>query len=273
MPEAMRRPASLVSERAITQKVISPGLKVATPLARVINSQRGGRIDDTMTRFCCSISASRNAYSKAVKAWRCTPTPRVRNTDLGIGNMDQPRLFATSCGKRMARPLTHYPSPPRLPASPRNKDFRRSWAQYPCCKRRMVTCAAASGHFRPHGTGPISRRKPVSIMRSPPSPSLAHAASPRSPGLSRRPGLFLCDSRSRSGCVESRNCRVRKGACTGLRGETSANGAVRTGTADGAHGAPSPRTITNALPCAFAHPTWILGAVRRREAHVSAKSG
>ena len=72
------------------RNVISPGLNVATPAARVINSQRGGRIDDTVTRFCCSISASRSAYSNAVSAWRCTPTPRVRNTHLGNGNIVRP---------------------------------------------------------------------------------------------------------------------------------------------------------------------------------------
>src|SRR5262249_114827 len=84
---AIGRRASWVSARGMTQNVISPGLKVATPTVWLISSQCGGRIEETVTRFCCSMSASRSAYSNAVSAWRCTPTPRVRNTDLGNGNI------------------------------------------------------------------------------------------------------------------------------------------------------------------------------------------
>ena len=50
----------------MTQKVISPGLNVATPASRGMRSQPGGRIEDTVTRFCCSMSASRSANSNAV---------------------------------------------------------------------------------------------------------------------------------------------------------------------------------------------------------------
>src|SRR5258708_35408064 len=87
MPAAIRRPASLVSDRAMTQNVISPGRNVATPAARLISSHCGGRIDETETRFGCSMSATRTADSNAVSAWRCTPTPWVRNTLLGNGNI------------------------------------------------------------------------------------------------------------------------------------------------------------------------------------------
>src|SRR5580693_7628727 len=90
MPEATRRPNSLVSDRAITQNVISPGLNAATPTWRGMSSHCGGRIDETETRFCCSISASRSAYSKAASCWRWTPTPRVRKTRLGSGNIVRP---------------------------------------------------------------------------------------------------------------------------------------------------------------------------------------
>src|SRR6516225_12254392 len=41
------RPNSLVSDRANTQKVISPGLSSSTPSSRVITWQRGGKMDDT----------------------------------------------------------------------------------------------------------------------------------------------------------------------------------------------------------------------------------
>ena len=66
MPAAIQRPASLVSARANTQKVISPGLTAAMPALQGISSQCGGRIEETVTRFCCSISASRKACSNAV---------------------------------------------------------------------------------------------------------------------------------------------------------------------------------------------------------------
>src|SRR5215471_13485354 len=103
MPAAILRPASLVSDRAMTQNVISPGRNVATPEARLMSSHCGGRIDETETRFCCSMSASRSAYSNAVSAWRCTPTPWVRNTLLGNGNIG-PRLLldAGRAGARRA---------------------------------------------------------------------------------------------------------------------------------------------------------------------------
>jgi hypothetical protein len=88
----MCRPASLVSARAMTQKVISPGLSMVTPTLRVMSSQFAGRIEETLTRFCCSISASRSAYSKAESRCRWMPMPRVRNTLLGRGNIGQPLL-------------------------------------------------------------------------------------------------------------------------------------------------------------------------------------
>ena len=64
MLEWMRRPGSFVSARAMTQKVISPGCKRGYSELRGISSQCGGRIDETVTRFCCSISASRNAIRR-----------------------------------------------------------------------------------------------------------------------------------------------------------------------------------------------------------------
>ncbi len=71
----------------MTQNVISPGLNAARPTQRSMSSHCGARIDDTETRFCCSMSALRRAYSNAGSWYRWTPTPRVRNTHLGLGNM------------------------------------------------------------------------------------------------------------------------------------------------------------------------------------------
>src|SRR5262249_23946726 len=105
MPAAILRPASLVSDRAMTQNVISPGRNVATPAARLISSHWGGRIDDTETRFCSSMSASRSAYSNAVRAWRCTPTPWVRNTLLGNGKI-VPSTFYLDSRTQRCKPLS-----------------------------------------------------------------------------------------------------------------------------------------------------------------------
>ena len=60
----MRRPGSLVSARARTEKVISPGRNVAMPSSREISLQCGGRIEEIETRFCCSMSASRSVLER-----------------------------------------------------------------------------------------------------------------------------------------------------------------------------------------------------------------
>src|SRR5512137_546406 len=83
MDEAMRRPCSLVSERASTQKVIAPGESNCTPSWRLTTLQRGGRIDDTVTRFCWATPAWRSASSNDLSLYLLRPTPRVRNIFVG----------------------------------------------------------------------------------------------------------------------------------------------------------------------------------------------
>src|SRR5262249_1453100 len=94
-----------------TQNVVSPGRSVAAPLVRLMRSHWGGRIDETETRFCCSMSASRNAYSNAVSAWRCTPTPCVRNTLLGNGNIVPRLLLGNSRAQRCSSRPSFFPCP------------------------------------------------------------------------------------------------------------------------------------------------------------------
>ena len=117
----IKRPASFVSARARTQNVISPGLSAATPVSRGMNSHCGGKIEETETRFCCSMSASRNAYSNAESCCRWAPIPRVRNTRFGIGNISRSHLL-TNYNHRASGGLSHVKetSEPRLirPAAP-----------------------------------------------------------------------------------------------------------------------------------------------------------
>ena len=47
-------------------------------------------MDDTRTRFCAAIPASRSANSKEVSRSRCFPTPLVRN--MRVGTMLLPNL-------------------------------------------------------------------------------------------------------------------------------------------------------------------------------------
>jgi hypothetical protein len=55
---------SLVSERAITQNVISPGFNSCSPRFRGMILQWGGRMEDTLTRLQYATPALRNASSK-----------------------------------------------------------------------------------------------------------------------------------------------------------------------------------------------------------------
>jgi hypothetical protein len=55
-----------------------------------MSAHGAGRIEETETKFCCSMSASRSAYSNEESCWRWTPMPRVRNTRFGIGNIGYP---------------------------------------------------------------------------------------------------------------------------------------------------------------------------------------
>jgi hypothetical protein len=79
----IKRLRSFVSERAITQNVISPGFNNFSPRARGMILQFGGRIDDTVTRLQYATPALRKASSKEANFSLWTPTPRARNICVG----------------------------------------------------------------------------------------------------------------------------------------------------------------------------------------------
>src|SRR6202167_348081 len=83
MDEGSRRGASRGEFSATTAKTTSPGLRYFTPSWRASILQLGGKMDETRTRFCAAMPASRKANSKEVRRSRCFPTPLVKKIFLG----------------------------------------------------------------------------------------------------------------------------------------------------------------------------------------------
>jgi hypothetical protein len=74
--------------------------------------QRGGKMDETRTKFCEAIPASRSASSKEVKRSLCLPTPLVKNSF--FGTMLFPNFYVSSlwlkignCKQRTRMSLSH----------------------------------------------------------------------------------------------------------------------------------------------------------------------
>src|SRR5690242_5379098 len=93
MLDAIKRCGSRVEFSATTEKVTSPGYRYFNPSLREISLQLGGKIDETRTRFCAAIPASRNASSKEVSRSRCFPTPLVKKILLGTSSL--PKVIAS----------------------------------------------------------------------------------------------------------------------------------------------------------------------------------
>jgi hypothetical protein len=62
----IKRFRSFVSDLAMTQKVISPGLSNCSPRFRGMILQSGGKMDDTLTKLQYAIPALRSASSNEV---------------------------------------------------------------------------------------------------------------------------------------------------------------------------------------------------------------
>src|SRR5688572_746128 len=100
----MRREGSLLAASDSTQNTTCPGRSSFAPSSRCTTSQLGGKIEETRTRLCCAIFASRSAISKLVSFSLCTPTPVVKKI-----------FLATSCSPWNTL------SPPRCAATPKEK--------------------------------------------------------------------------------------------------------------------------------------------------------
>jgi hypothetical protein len=97
MEEASSRCASCVEFSATTANTTSPGLRYFTPSFRANILQFGGKIEETRTRFCAAMPASRKANSNDVNRSRCFPTPLVKN--IRLGTMSLPNSVAS--GKKI----------------------------------------------------------------------------------------------------------------------------------------------------------------------------
>src|ERR1022692_4835834 len=109
MDEASRRCGSWVEFSATTAKTTSPGDRYLSPCERGTSLQLGGKIEETRTRFCAAMPASRRASSKEVRRSLCLPTPLVKKRRVGpmfMPNwktlrrdckMRQPAVFCTGC--------------------------------------------------------------------------------------------------------------------------------------------------------------------------------
>src|SRR5208282_4052151 len=81
--EASRRCGSFVEFSATTANTTSPGCRYVSPCDRGTSLQLGGKMEETRTRFCAAIPASRSASSNDVRRSLCFPTPLVRKMRLG----------------------------------------------------------------------------------------------------------------------------------------------------------------------------------------------
>src|SRR5437016_6585756 len=93
MLDATRRCGSRTEFSATTAKTTSPGLKYFSPAVRGISLQLGGKMEETRTRFCAAMPASRSANSKEVSRSLCLPTPLVRKIRLGTSSL--PKLMSS----------------------------------------------------------------------------------------------------------------------------------------------------------------------------------
>src|SRR5262245_35458525 len=91
--EASRRCGSRVEFSATTAKTTSPWLRYFWPSLREINLQCGGKIEETRTKFCDAMPASRSASSKEVKRSLCFPTPLVRKSRLGTMSLPNSKIL------------------------------------------------------------------------------------------------------------------------------------------------------------------------------------
>src|ERR1700761_5507043 len=117
MLETTRRCGSRVEFSATTANTTSPGERYFNPSFRVTSLHCGGKIEETRTRFCAAMPASRSANSKEVSRSLCLPTPFVKNRRLGTMSLPNgessrvvrlPELAARRDGEQSVRPKENY---------------------------------------------------------------------------------------------------------------------------------------------------------------------
>src|SRR6202035_1964208 len=96
--DASRRCGSRVEFSATTAKTTSPGCRYFTPSLRAKSLQLGGKMEETRTRFCAAMPASRNANSNEVSRSRCFPTPLVKKIRLGTMSLPNSPVLQKESG-------------------------------------------------------------------------------------------------------------------------------------------------------------------------------
>jgi hypothetical protein len=94
MLDTISRCGSRVEFSAITEKTTSPSCRYFSPSLRGITLHCGGKMEDTRTRFCDAIPASRRASSKLVKRSLCVPLPLVKK--IFFGTIAFPNFYVPS---------------------------------------------------------------------------------------------------------------------------------------------------------------------------------
>src|ERR1700756_3309484 len=71
--------------------------------------QCGGKMDETRTRFCDAMPASRRASSNEVKRSLCFPTPLVRKSRLGTMSLPNSKVLRKGFYKKLKlTEIVHY---------------------------------------------------------------------------------------------------------------------------------------------------------------------
>src|ERR1700679_2038431 len=110
MLEETRRCGSRVEVSATTAKTTSPGERYSTPSLRGTSLAFGGKIDETRTRFCAAIPASRSASSNEVRRSLCLPVPFVKNRRFGTMLLPNVRFLRMGGSGRAGFPSEKYHS-------------------------------------------------------------------------------------------------------------------------------------------------------------------
>src|ERR1700677_63408 len=106
MLETTSRCGSRVEFSATTAKTTSPGERYLSPSLRVMSLHCGGKIEETRTRFCAAMPASRRANSNEVNRSLCFPTPLVKNRRFGtmlLPNAESSKTNQTQAGEWMLK--------------------------------------------------------------------------------------------------------------------------------------------------------------------------
>src|ERR1039458_1054896 len=82
----------------MTAKTTSPSSRYLRPSLRGIILHCGGKIEETRTRFCDAMPASRRASSKDVSRSLCLPTPLVKKSF--FGTILFPNFYVPSVGEK-----------------------------------------------------------------------------------------------------------------------------------------------------------------------------